>query len=159
MKPAALPAAAVQPLPAVAAASPIAPRLPSPTPLPVTGDTALASTAGGGTWKTFPPGKMPVGRLITTSDLGDVADRGLAGERVYLSGQFVVNFAESNRAVLRPRSNLAESVLHFGAPSSTRIIVEFPVRRTLRRRTAPPSTAMKHAPTKSRKCASNPTDN
>jgi hypothetical protein len=69
---------------------------------------------------------MPAGRLITTSDLGDVAERGLAGERVYLRGQFVVNFAEANRAVLRPRSKLTDSVLRFGAPSSTRIIVEFP---------------------------------
>ena len=69
---------------------------------------------------------MPVGRLITTGDLNDVADRGLAGERLYLRGQFVVNFTESNRAVLRPRSNMAESVLRLGAPSSTRIIVEFP---------------------------------
>ncbi len=69
---------------------------------------------------------MPVGRLVTPSDLSEVADRGLAGERVYLKGQFVVNFAESNRAVLRPRSNTAQSVLRLGAPSSTRIIVEFP---------------------------------
>jgi hypothetical protein len=87
---------------------------------------ALASTAGGGTWKTFAPGKMPQGRLITTGDLRDVAERGLAGERLYLRGQFVVNFAESNRAVLRPKSNMAESVLRLGTPSSTRIIVEFP---------------------------------
>lgn len=93
---------------------------------PANGDMALSSTAGGGTWKTFPPGRMPAGRLITTADLGDVADRGLAGERVYLRGQFVVNFAESNHAVLRPRSKLADSVLHLGAPSSTRIVVEFP---------------------------------
>ena len=69
---------------------------------------------------------MPVGRLITTGDLNEVAERGLAGERLYLRGQFVVNFTESNRAVLRPRSNMAESVLRLGAPSSTRIIVEFP---------------------------------
>ena len=69
---------------------------------------------------------MPVGRLITTGDLTEVAERGLAGERLYLRGQFVVNFTESNRAVLRPRSNMAESVLRLGAPSSTRIIVEFP---------------------------------
>jgi hypothetical protein len=40
-------------------------------------DNSLASTAGGGVWKTFPPGKMPVGRLIQTSDLSDLADRGL----------------------------------------------------------------------------------
>jgi hypothetical protein len=69
---------------------------------------------------------MPAGRLIAPSDLGDVADRGLGGERVYLGGQFVVNFAESNRAVLRPKSRLTESVLRLGAPSATRIIVEFP---------------------------------
>lgn len=110
--------------PAVAVASPA--QIPAPTAAPVAPGTALASTAGGGTWKTYPAGKMPVGRLITTSDLGDVADRGVAGERVYLKGQFVVNFAESNRAVLRPKSNIAESVLRLGAPSSTRIIVEFP---------------------------------
>ena len=69
---------------------------------------------------------MPAGRLITTADLDDVATRGLAGERVYLRGQFVVNFAEANRAVLRPKSKMTESVLRLGAPSSTRIIVEFP---------------------------------
>jgi hypothetical protein len=87
---------------------------------------ALASTAGGGTWKTFAAGKMPQGRLISTADLREVAERGVAGERLYLRGQFVVNFAESNRAVLRPKSNMAESVLRLGTPSSTRIIVEFP---------------------------------
>jgi len=85
----------------------------------------LASTTGGGTWKTFPPGKMPLGRLIATSDLKEIADRGTAGERIYLKGQFVVNFSDANRAVLRPRGKLTDSVLHFGA-APTRIIVEFP---------------------------------
>ncbi len=115
-------------LPAVAGASPVsaAVQSPAPTVTAVAPGVALASTAGGGTWKTYPAGKMPVGRLITPSDLSDVAERGLASERVYLKGQFVVNFAESNRAVLRPRSNTAQSVLRLGAPSSTRIIVEFP---------------------------------
>ena len=114
--------------PAVAAALPATTPLPAATPLsaqPI-GDMALASTAGGGSWKTYPAGKMPAGRLITTGDLSDVADRGLGGERVYLRGQFVVNFAESNRAVLRPRAGMAESVLRLGSPSATRIIVEFP---------------------------------
>ena len=93
--------------------------------------TALASTAGGGTWKTFPAGKMPLGRLIGTGDLGDMAERGLAGERIYLRGQFVVNFSDANRAVLRPRTKLTDKVLHFGAGSSnTRIIVEFPAGST-----------------------------
>jgi hypothetical protein len=85
----------------------------------------LASTTGGGSWKTFPPGKMPLGRLIATSDLKEIADHGTAGERIYLQGQFVVNFADANRAVLRPRGKLTDSVLHFGA-APTRIIVEFP---------------------------------
>jgi hypothetical protein len=119
--------------PLIPVASPVAQTTPptpvaAPTPpgaAPAPG-VALASTAGGGNWKTYPAGKMPQGRLITTGDLGDVADRGLAGERVYLRGQFVVNFAEANRAVLRPKSGMAESVLRLGAPSSTRIIVEFP---------------------------------
>ena len=86
---------------------------------------ALASTAGGGSWKTFSPGKMPLGRLIATSDLKDLANRGIAGERVYLKGQFVVNFSDANRAVLRPRTRLATAMLNWSGPS-TRIIVEFP---------------------------------
>ena len=69
---------------------------------------------------------MPLGRLIGTSDLRDVAERGLAGERVYLKGQFVVNFSDANRAVLRPRTTLARKMLHLGGSSSARIIVEFP---------------------------------
>jgi hypothetical protein len=96
---------------------------------PVPADTSagtLASNAGGGSWKTFPAGKMPLGRLIGTGDLPDVAERGLAGERVYLKGQFVVNFSDANRAVLRPRTKLTDKVLHFGGGSPARIIVEFP---------------------------------
>lgn len=119
------PIASAAPAGAVTSSPPPAEGAPLPA-QPVTADTALASTAGGAAWKLYPPGRMPAGRLITTADLRDVAERGLAGERVYLRGQFVVNFAESNRAVLRPRSGMAETVLRLGAPSSTRIIVEFP---------------------------------
>jgi hypothetical protein len=108
---------------AIATAVPVLPAQPAP---PDSSNVALASNAGGGSWKTFPPGKMPLGRLIGTSDLNDVADRGLAGERVYLKGQFVVNFSEASKAVLRPRTTLTSKVLHFGGGSSTRIIVEFP---------------------------------
>ncbi|MBA2742735.1 MAG: hypothetical protein H0U43_00205 [Chthoniobacterales bacterium] len=124
----ALPVTASSPAAAVAAVSSSAApaQSPVPTAMPVAPGVALASTAGGGTWKVYPTGKMPVGRLITPSDLSDVADRGLASERVYLKGQFVVNFAEGNRAVLRPKGNAAQSMLRLGAPSSTRIIVEFP---------------------------------
>jgi hypothetical protein len=109
----------------VAGASPIAGPLASPG--PTASDNSLASTAGGGVWRTYPPGKMPVGRLIQTSDLGDLADRGLAGERVYLRGQFVVNFTEPNRAVLRPKARLTDAVLHpLGGGQSVRIVVDFP---------------------------------
>ena len=102
---------------------PVLPAQPAP---PDASNVALASNAGGGSWKTFSPGKMPLGRLIATSDLRDVAEHGLAGERVYLKGQFVVNFSDANKAVLRPRTKLTDKVLHFGGGSSTRIIVEFP---------------------------------
>jgi hypothetical protein len=106
-------------------ATPI-PVLPAqPVPADASAGT-LASNAGGGSWKTFPAGKMPLGRLIGTGDLRDVAERGLAGERVYLRGQFVVNFSDANRAVLRPRTKLTDKVLHFGGGSAARIIVEFP---------------------------------
>src|SRR5437773_5599759 len=119
--------------PTVAAAQ--AAPMPTATPVPVlpaqpvpagTSEVALASNAGGGSWKTFPAGKMPLGRLIGTGDLRDVVDHGLAGERVYLKGQFVVNFSVANGAVLGPRTTLTSKMLHFGAGSSTRIIVEFP---------------------------------
>jgi hypothetical protein len=122
---------------AVAAASPVPPpsvapaaavEKPSAAPAaspPVDSSGALASTAGGGTWKTFPAGKMPLGRLIAASDLKELADRGVAGERIYLKGQFIVNASDANHAVLRPRTRLATAMLHLGG-SSTRIIVEFP---------------------------------
>jgi hypothetical protein len=120
--PAATPVATATPL--IAAVSP--PPAPAASPSPSASDL-LASTAGGGNWKTFPPGKMPVGRLITLADLRDLADRGLAGERVYLKGQFVVNFTEPNRAVLRPKTGLTDAVLKLaGGGQNLRIIVDFP---------------------------------
>ena len=110
----------------VAAPSPSVPAV-AASPAASAPDNSLASTAGGGNWKTYLPGKMPVGRLITSADLQDLADRGLAGERVYLKGQFVVNFTESNRAVLRPKTGLTDAVLKLaGAGQNLRIVVEYP---------------------------------
>jgi hypothetical protein len=124
-KPTPTPVATAAP-PVVAATSP-APPAATPSPALSAPDNSLASTAGGGNWKTFPPGKMPVGRLITLGDLRDLADRGLAGERVYLKGQFVVNFTEPNRAVLRPKTSLTDAVLKLaGGGQNLRVIVDFP---------------------------------
>src|SRR5207244_1029421 len=106
-----------------------APSVPAATPVPVlpaqpapaeTANVALASNAGGGSWKTFPPGKMPLGRLIGTGDLRDVADRGLAGERIYLKGQFVVNFSDANKAVMRPRAKLRSEERRVGKEGMAR---------------------------------------
>lgn len=91
--------------------------------LPVTAPSpagALTSTTGA-TWKTFAPGAAPTGRMLDTAGLREVANNGLRGERVYLTGQFVVNFADSNRAVLRPASDQA------GGPArKLRVIVDYP---------------------------------
>ncbi|MEY2563823.1 MAG: hypothetical protein QOH88_2016 [Verrucomicrobiota bacterium] len=122
--PAPPPAATVPP--AVAVTSPVVSAPPTSPAQTVAPDNSLASTAGGGTWKTYAPGKMPVGRLITTADLRDLADRGLAGERVYLRGQFVVNFTEANRAVLRPKTKITETVMQLAGGQNVRVVVEFP---------------------------------
>ncbi len=103
----------------------------SPTPmvmraLPVTSASpavALTSTTGA-TWKTFAPGEAPAGRMLDNEGLREVADNGTKGERVYLKGQFVVNFADANRAVLRPASAQPGQ----GGPlgRNVRIIVDYP---------------------------------
>ena len=92
--------------------------------LPVTSSSpavALTSTTGA-TWKTFAPGAAPAGRVLDTAGLQEVANSGTRGERVYLKGQFVVNFADANRAVLRPTSGQsgglgAQSARHRQLPS------------------------------------------
>ncbi len=95
--------------------------------LPVTSSSpavALTSTTGA-TWKTFAPGQAPIGRLLDNAGLREIANNGTRGERNYLKGQFVVNFADANRAVLRPVDGQA------GPGSSAlgrnvRIIVDYP---------------------------------
>jgi hypothetical protein len=96
---------------------------------------------------------MPVGRLIQTSDLRDLAERGLAGERVYLKGQFVVNFTEPYRAVLRPRTRLTDAVLHpLGGGPAVRIVVNS--QRDIRPlQEAQRSPGMKRVRMRSPKCA------
>ncbi|MGH8095511.1 MAG: hypothetical protein ACREIF_18925 [Chthoniobacterales bacterium] len=104
----------------------------SPTPmvmraLPVTGSSpagALTSTTGA-TWKTFAPGEAPPGRVLDSAGLTEVADYGTRGERVYLQGEFVVNFADANRAVLRPTGAQSASTSSESG-RNVRVIVDYP---------------------------------
>ncbi len=79
-----------------------------------------------GNWPTYSPGQMPRGRLSNIPDMGDLAGRGLAGERIYLQGNFVVTAAGQNRAVLRANNGLSETLGIGGKTANTRIIVEYP---------------------------------
>ena len=91
--------------------------------LPVTSSSpavALTSTTGA-TWKTFTPGAAPArpgARYGRTPGSGKQRN---SGERVYLKGQFVVNFADANRAVLRPTSGQSG-----GLARNLRVIVDYP---------------------------------
>jgi hypothetical protein len=122
----AVPVKSPAPSPVLAAASPVA--KPTPTPLqPFLSPTpgSIATTAGG-KWPTYAPGQMPRGRLANVPDMADLASRGVAGERVYLQGSFVVTASGQNRAVLRSQAALPENLGIGGRSSNTRIIVEFP---------------------------------
>jgi len=91
----------------------------SPTPA----QEAITTTTGNN-WPTFQPGQMPRGRLVNMPDMSDLADKGLAGERVYLQGDFVVTASGQNRAVLR--SSGSGEVNVGGRSTGTRVIVQFP---------------------------------
>ena len=112
----------------LAAASPAASASPMVMrALPVTSSSpagALTSTTGA-TWKTFAPGQAPAGKLLDNAGLREVASNGMRGERAYLQGQFVVNFADANRAVLRPIGGQAGPDTD-GLGRNVRIIVDYP---------------------------------
>ncbi len=93
--------------------------LPVDSPSPA---VALASTTGA-TWKTFAPGQLPAGRVVDSAALRDVANSGTRGQRLYLRGEFVVNFADGNRAVLRPTNGRAAA---FAGSRKARVIVDYP---------------------------------
>jgi hypothetical protein len=112
--------------PLLAAASPAA--KPTPTPLQpfISPTPASIATTAGGKWPTYAPGQMPRGRLAGVPDMSELASRGVAGERIYLQGNFVVTASGQNRAVLRSQAALPENLGIGGRSSNTRIIVEFP---------------------------------
>ncbi len=122
----AVPAKSPASTPVLAAASPV--TKPTRTPLqPFLSPTpgSIATTAGGN-WPTYAPGQMPRGRLANVPDVAELAGRGVAGERIYLQGSFVVTASGQNRAVLRSQAALPENLGIGGRSSNTRIIVEFP---------------------------------
>jgi hypothetical protein len=112
--------------PVLAAASPVA--KPTATQLQpfISPTPASIATTAGGNWPTYAPGQMPRGRLANVPDMSDLASRGVAGERIYLQGSFVVTASGQNRAVLRSQAALPENLGIGGRSSNTRIIVEFP---------------------------------
>ena len=97
----------------------------APTPSPTPGVVVAASS--GGTWRTYPPGRMPRGRLVSVGDASELAERGAGGERLYLRGNFVVTAVVGNKATLRPNSGaLANAFASMRRRSEARVIVEFP---------------------------------
>jgi len=80
----------------------------------------------GATWRTYPPGRMPRGRLIGIGDTNALAERGAGGERLYLRGSFVVTAVTESKAVLRPTGGGLASAFGMSRRSEARIIVEFP---------------------------------
>jgi hypothetical protein len=92
---------------------------PAPTPTP----TQAIAASNSKEWTVYEPGRMPRGRLLTSSDVSEVAAKGSSGERIYLQGNFNVTASGGDRAVLRPSQRSS------GLGSRTdgvRIIVQYP---------------------------------
>ena len=120
----------------IATATPerVAATTPAPTPTPkvalqpflVSAPTPAPGSTSGGTWRTYAPGKMPRGRLVSLSDASELADRGTGGERLYLRGNFLVSLSADNRAVLRSNSSLGNALATVTNSPPPRVIVEYP---------------------------------
>lgn len=123
------PAVTPTPTPAVAVVEPsptATPKVPLQPFLASAATPAAPGNAAGGNWRTYAPGKMPRGRLVTLSDASELADRGTGGERLYLHGSFVVSFSNGNRAVLRSSSSLSNALSTVTNSLPPRVIVEYP---------------------------------
>ncbi|HLB32943.1 MAG: hypothetical protein A3F67_02420 [Verrucomicrobia bacterium RIFCSPHIGHO2_12_FULL_41_10] len=93
------------------------------TNMPLLGATPIENTSGG-IWATYDPGKMPRGRLVSGSEIPNLATQGLAGERLYLQGNFAVTASGQDRAVLRYQSSVNNPAM--GRNAKVRIIVSYP---------------------------------
>ncbi len=81
--------------------------------------TAVASTTSG-KWPTYKPGAMPKGRLLGMKTARSLDTAALAGERIYLRGDFTVTASVGNSAVLRSAASDPD------AATNTRVVVQFP---------------------------------
>lgn len=100
----------------------IAVKAPQLQPFLAAANNTPTPATGGGNWRTFAPGQMPRGRLISLTDAAELADRGTAGERLYLRGNFVVTASRDSRAILRSSNRLGRG----GRKPDVRVIVDFP---------------------------------
>lgn len=75
---------------------------------------------------------MPRGRFVAPTQFSDLAAQGLAGERLYLQGDFAVTASGQDRSVLRYQAS-ATPTLTPDWIAKTRIIVAYPPQ------TAPPA--------------------
>jgi len=94
---------------------------PAETPAVANPPQIVASTARN--WQTYPAGQAPRGRVAAVSEMSDLADRGVGGDRVYLQGGFTVRASGNNRAVLRA---VNANDLGIGNQSVVRVIVDYP---------------------------------
>jgi hypothetical protein len=88
-------------------------------------NTVTTQAAG---WKTYAPGQMPRGRLVSPREAPELAETGVGDQPIYLQGEFTVTTSSRNSAVLRPRSGLAGTVANLarGGSGQIRVIVEYP---------------------------------
>ncbi len=81
-----------------------------------------ANVAATKTWKTYRPGQIPPGKSVRVNEILDLSQRGgLAGEPIYLTGQFVVRAVGENKS-----KGIKNAVLRSGVQNNVRVIVEYP---------------------------------
>jgi len=109
------------PEPEVRAALPVTPTATAPA-VPLKpfagGQSAAVASTSSGKWEMYAAGKMPRGRLVSVTETPKLAGTESTGERLYLSGDFVVTATGPSGAVLRPRSG--------AGGQNVRVIVQFP---------------------------------
>lgn len=71
-------------------------------------------------WRTYSPGQMPRGKLLTWNVAPELADTGVGNGHYYLQGKYVVTASSDGRVVMRPQSEYGESI------SSVRVVVDYP---------------------------------